>query len=134
MIALQQGVFLFGMSFDTAEKSTHTFRLKILERLDSVPPLPQIEAIQRDADAVECNRCGFCCKLPSGRDCKNLRRKPDGLTYCAIWGRAGRIGTPIGEGQVCSLVVFVPRLWKGCPYNAVKLKHGIVPEGTPEEE
>lgn len=99
-------------------------------------PLPQIDmaAVQRDASAVECNRCGKCCRLPSGRDCPNLGRRSDGLSYCRIWNRAGRVGTPIGEGQVCSLVAFVPRLYGGCPYNALKIKHGIVPEGTSEED
>lgn len=98
-------------------------------------PLPQIdvEAVQRDALRVECNRCGLCCRLPSGRECRNLGRLPNGLSYCRIWNRAGRIGSPIGEGQVCSLVAFVPRLWKGCPYNEVKIKHGIVPADAPEE-
>lgn len=98
-------------------------------------PLPYLPSeVMRDTDAVACNQCGRCCRLPSGRNCRNLRLRPDGKTYCAIWNRSGRLGTPIGEGQVCSLVVFVPRLWVGCPYNAVKIKHGIVPEGTKEEE
>lgn len=89
--------------------------------------------ILREAASVECNRCGRCCVLPSGRDCRNLRRNNDGTTRCAIWNRAGRVGTPIGEGQVCGVVVFVPRLYRGCPYNAVKIKHGIVPPDTQEE-
>lgn len=99
-----------------------------------MPPLPQIEAVRRDAARCDCNRCGLCCRLPSGKDCPHLGRRTDGLSFCRIWNRAGRLGTPIGEGQVCSEVVFVPRLWKGCPYNAVKIKHGIVEEGTPEED
>lgn len=98
-------------------------------------PLPQFDkdAAMADASLVSCNRCGLCCRLPSGRDCRNLGRRPDGLSYCRIWNRAGRLGSSIGEGQTCGLVVFVPRLWKGCPYNEVKIKHGIVPADAPEE-
>jgi len=96
-----------------------------------VVALPVItDAILHEARAIECNRCGKCCILPSGKPCKFLRQGSDGRTRCAIWNRAGRIGTPIGEGQSCNNVMFVPRLYEGCPYNALKIKHGLVKDGV----
>lgn len=71
--------------------------------------------IEAEASKVECNRCGLCCKLPSGKYCRNFRKRPDGLSYCAIYGKAGRIGSPIGEGQVCTKIMLVPTLFEGCP-------------------
>lgn len=97
-------------------------------------PLPTIENIRRDASRCDCNRCGRCCRLPSGKDCRNLGRKPDGTTYCLIWNNPRRVGTPIGEGCVCTEVVFVPRIYKDCPYNEVKRRYGIVREDATEEE
>jgi len=48
-----------------------------------------------------CLRCGKCCVLPSGKDCRFLVRFGNGLTACRVY--ATRLGRDIGEGCVCLL-------------------------------
>jgi len=102
-------------------------------------PLPMVTRetfalAQREADRVECNKCAACCVLPSGKDCRNLIRRTDGTGFCRIYNKAGRIGSPIGEGCVCNNILGVPKLFKGCPYNEIKVKYGLAPPGANSDD
>jgi hypothetical protein len=48
---------------------------------------------------IPCQRCGKCCVLPSGKDCRWLVRMNSGKTLCRIY--RSRLGKDIGEGCVC---------------------------------
>jgi hypothetical protein len=49
---------------------------------------------------MNCERCGECCKLPSGKDCKYLFRFSNGKTACKVYKT--RLGRSIGEDCFCS--------------------------------
>jgi len=69
-----------------------------------------------------CNRCGLCCKLPSGKDCPNLIREENGLTKCKVFPH--HVGTRLPEGVICSDIMKVEQLFKDCPFNMFKDENG----------
>ena len=48
-----------------------------------------------------CQRCGRCCILPSGKDCRYLIRLSKDKTLCRIYHSENRFGTDVGEGCIC---------------------------------
>jgi hypothetical protein len=67
----------------------------------------------------KCLRCGACCVLPSGKDCRYLKRLPDKTTLCRIYYR--RYNKEIGEGQTCynreETAQQLGKTYPNCPYN-----------------
>lgn len=61
-----------------------------------------------------CKRCGACCVLPSGKDCRFLVRHKDGLTSCRIY--KSRLYRNIGEGCYCADVRIIKDWINPCPY------------------
>jgi len=70
-----------------------------------------------------CLRCGACCILASGRDCKYLMRFKNGLTACKIYSRRKlplKIIEPGGEIHFCcdrKEIAILGNIFPGCPYN-----------------
>jgi uncharacterized cysteine cluster protein YcgN (CxxCxxCC family) len=68
-----------------------------------------------------CKRCGECCKLIDGTDCKHLVHLPSGKTACKIYGKKHRIGTVIdiqnGKPYVCGPIEKAINAIPNCAYK-----------------
>ena len=68
-----------------------------------------------------CNDCGLCCRFEDGTDCKWLRYRKNGKTFCRIF--LTRLGRSTGRpGFLCFPIMMIPKMFKDCPYNWYKLR------------